>query len=262
MSTVLLRYSDDSQQEFVSAVPAMIRVWIPHDWLRSELGYDMRETDLPGCPEVYRFGHANNHRNFERSIFTEAWQWFAIDVLAMWRYRKLYKDLSRDERDHILRTFNGLYGDHLFLTNKAGVITRNNYPDGEVNRGDDPRIDPFVTGGNTLAGTIVGNAVKLYAFREKDTPPPVTYELVAYDPRICWATNIKRVTVDNSPLANASGLSYKVHRFSQYQDGTEVPYPFIIHDDSNGWNPLSDLWQYGWSEKKRPLYNPPELEEA
>jgi len=260
MTTLTVNFEKGTSQVFWKGTePGQQRWWVLHDWLRKEFNYDMREGSLGGMPEVYRFGHEGRPDSFERAIFTEAWQWFAIDVLAMWRYEKLFRDLSGDPKVHILRVFNALYAGAKFLTNKAGVDSRNNYPDGKMRGGDDPRIDPFVCGGNTLAGRLHGNQVKCRAFYEQESPPPVTMELIRTDQRIIWATNIKRVKVPDSPLANASGLSYKVFKFPAYQDGTEVPYPFIIKNDLNGWNPVSDLMAYGWDEAKRPKYNPPEV---
>lgn len=136
---------------------------------------------LGSAPAVNRTGEIGDPSYFRRATFTSEWQFFWADVLAMYRYGKLFNDLAKSnyelmnkpafaeknraldgiatlamkawgkvldlfsgtERDDIVRIFNSLTLSDKFLTNKAGTNNCNNYITGDM-RVEDPKIDPLV----------------------------------------------------------------------------------------------------------------------
>ena len=190
-------------------------------------------ADLGSAPAVNRTGDLTNPANFLRSPFTRAWQFFWADVLAVYRYQKVFSALPSTERNYIVRVFNSLTLHDKYLTNRAGTNTHNNYITGDI-RGEDPKIDPLICAGSLVevlearkstSGVTNGlTMARLNTFAHGDAPPAVTYELVMNDPRILWAT----VIYPDGHLTPFPNF-----------EGAPVPYPYIARHPC--WYPLRDL---------------------
>ena len=225
------------------------RYWVRPDWLSPAWGYQPRPA--APAPAVNRSGEISNRTNFRRAWLTEEWQWFWVDLLSLSKYQRVFSELTEDEQDLITGAFGGLTGDHLAFTNRAGSGTKNCYPCGETDRGEDMKIDPLITGGNTILGSEpVQNKhgqwmVQVYSFDANQPPPVATLEMLD-DPRVLWATIIgKRELPDGS---------FPLFGFPQLHDGTSVPYPYITVEDY--YYPLAELEEYSFSDPQRPIYNP------
>jgi len=193
---------------------------------------DLNEYDVRGsapAPCVFRTGEIEDNKNFVRSDFTNIWQWFAIDLLAMRKYELLFDDLIGAPKDDIVRAFNSLYASDRYITNEKGVNNCNNYIE-NIMRGEDPKIDPFICGGDIVQ--VLENRTnsrgwvmaRLHSFRQNEIPPTVTPALLS-DPRVLKATIISETGV--------------LRNFDQLKDEQWVPYPFIASRDV--WYPLEDL---------------------
>ena len=181
------------------------------------------------APCVFRTGDIEDPSNMVRSDFTNLWQYFAIDLLAMRKYGLLFDDLIGAPKDDIIRAFNSLYASDRAFTNDKGVNNRNNYIT-NVMRGEDPKIDSLICGDDVVQvletransrGVVMG---RLYTFRQNEVPPPVTPALLK-DPRVLRAT-----------IINENGL---IRNFDQLKDQNWVPYPYIASRDV--WYPMDDL---------------------
>ena len=225
------------------------RYWVKPDWLSPYWGYQPRPS--APAPAVNRSGEIGNHTYFRRAWLTEEWQWFWADLLALSKYQRVYAELTSDEQAFITRAFGGLTGDHLAFTNNAGSGTRNCYPCGETDRGEDMKIDPLICGGNTVLGSDpVQNErgewmVKVYSFDANQPPPPATLAMLD-DPRVLWATIISTNRLPDG--------SFHLFGFPQLKDGTRVPYPYLTVEEY--YYPLEELEEYPLTDPKRPIYNP------
>lgn len=176
-------------------------------------------------PAVFRTGEFNNHKNFLRTPFDRGWQVMLADLLAMQKFGKLFRYLSGDQYDYIVRAFGGLTMKGRAFTNGKGTDNCTNYIEGIV-RGEDPKFDPLICADDYVQVLEVRkNArgivmARLNSFRE---PVPVT-NLLLSDPRILRATIITRT----------GGIA----EFPQL-DGTPILYPYISSQDV--WYPLDDL---------------------
>lgn len=165
------------------------------------------------APAVFRTGVIENNESFARAQFTEAWQWFAVQLLAKAKFGLSFDGLAGEQRDYILRAFSSLYQSNRAFTNGKGVDNCNSYPTGETGRGEDPRIDPLICADDVIAGGAVRNAqgrwmVKVLSFRQNEAPPIPDLA----DPRVMWATIIRR----DGDIRNFPQLG-----------GDRVPYPLI-----------------------------------
>jgi hypothetical protein len=213
------------------------RYWVKPDWLSPFWGY--RPRDVAPNPAVNRTGEIDNRLNFRRARLNEAWQWFWADLMALAKYQRVYSGLTLDEKAFVSHAFKGLTSDGRAFTNNAGSSTRNCYPCGETDRGEDMRVDPLICAGNTLlGGDPVRNArgqwmVKMYSFNANQ-PPPVATLAMLDDPRVLWATIISTKKFPDG--------SYSLFRFPQLKDGTDVPYPYMTVEDY--YYPLEELEEY------------------
>jgi hypothetical protein len=225
------------------------RYWVKPDWLSPYWGYKPR--DVAPAPAVNRSGEIDDRTSFRRARLTEQWQWFWVDLLSLSKYQRVFAELNAEEKANITRAFGGLTGDHLAFTNNAGSASKNCYPCGTTDRGEDMRIDPLICGGNTILGSApVQNKhgqwmVKVYSFNANQTPPAATLEMLN-DPRVLWATIISDVRLPDG--------SYKLFGFPQLKDGVPVPYPYMTMEDY--YYPLEELEEYPLTDPKRPIYNP------
>ena len=225
------------------------RYWVKPDWLSPYWGYGPRPA--APAPAVNRSGEILNRTSFRRARLTEAWQWFWADLMALAKYQRVYSALTLDEKAFISRAFGGLTGDHLAFTNNAGSSTKNCYPCGETDRGEDMKLDPLICGGNTLLGSDpVRNErgewmVKMYSFDANQPPPVATLDMLN-DPRVLWATIISTKKFPDG--------SYSLFGFPQLKDGTPVPYPYMTVEDY--YYPLEELEEYALTDPKRRIYNP------
>jgi hypothetical protein len=225
------------------------RYWVKPDWLSPFWGY--RPRDVAPNPAVNRTGEIDNRLNFRRARLNEAWQWFWADLMALAKYQRVYSGLTLDEKAFVSHAFKGLTSDGRAFTNNAGSSTRNCYPCGETDRGEDMRVDPLICAGNTLlGGDPVRNArgqwmVKMYSFNANQ-PPPVATLAMLDDPRVLWATIISTKKFPDG--------SYSLFRFPQLKDGTDVPYPYMTVEDY--YYPLEELEEYPLTDPKRRIYNP------
>jgi len=199
---------------------------------------DYRNDPRRGVPCVYRTGELEDNTNFSRATFNQKWQIFAADLLAMRKYGVLYFQLSGDALTDIIRAFGSLYSSDRAFTNNAGVNNKTNYIEG-IDRGEDPKIDPLVCGGNqdgkavqvlatqeNSSGILMG---KINMFAWAEIPPLVTPALLT-DPRIGRAT-----VINNNGLLN---------NFTQLKDENWVPYPLITSRiDTECWYPVNGLYQ-------------------
>ena len=231
------------------ATPQLRRYWVKPDWLSPHWGY--RPRGVAPAPAVNRSGVIVDSSYFRRARLTEEWQWFWVDLLSLSKYQRVYSQLTRDEKAFIARAFSGLTGDHLAFTNNAGSATKNCYPCGETDRGEDMKIDPLICGGNTvLGGDPVLNArgewmVPIYSFNANE-PPPVATLAMLDDPRVLWATIISTKQLPDG--------SYSLFGFPQLKDGTPVPYPYLTVEQY--YYPLEELEEYPLTDPKRRIYNP------
>jgi len=190
---------------------------------------DTEETDENGvrlnapCPAVFRTGTLDDPKSFQRTVFGKEYQFMAADLLALRKYGVTYGFLAGDARNHIRTAFNGLYPKGRAFNNGAGVDDCNNYITGEINRGEDPRIDPLICAGDTVRvletrtnsrGIVMG---LLQSFRS----PAVA--------------SLNDVRVLRATIINERG---ELRNFPQL-DGIQVPYPYISSQDV--WYPLDDL---------------------
>jgi len=231
------------------ATAQLRRYWVKPDWLSPHWGYQPRPA--APAPAVNRSGEVVDSSYFRRARLTEEWQWFWVDLLSLSKYQRVYSVLTSDEKAFIVRAFSGLTGDHLAFTNNAGSTTKNCYPCGETDRGEDMKIDPLICGGNTvLGGDPVQNErgewmVKIYSFNANEPPPVATLEMLD-DPRVLWATIISTRQLPDG--------SFSLFGFPQLKDGTSVPYPYLTVEDY--YYPLEELEEYPLTDPKRPIYNP------
>jgi len=225
------------------------RYWVKPDWLSPYWGFRPRSS--APAPAVNRSGEIDNRNNFRRANLTEAWQWFWADLMALAKYQRVYSALTLDEKAFISRKFGNLTGDHLAFTNNAGSLTKNCYPCGLTDRGEDMKIDPLICGGNTLlGGDPVRNSngqwmVKMYSFKATEPPPVATLEMLN-DPRVLWGTIISTRQLPDG--------SYSLFTFPHLMDGVDVPYPYMTVEDY--YYPLEELEEYSLTDPKRRLYNP------
>ena len=225
------------------------RYWVKPDWLSPNWGYQPRPA--APAPAVNRSGEISDSSYFRRAWLTEAWQWFWVDLLSLSKYQRVYSELTDDEKTFVTRAFSGLTGDHLAFTNNAGSSTKNCYPCGETDRGEDMKIDPLICGGNTVfGGDPVRNGhgewmVKMYSFDANQPPPVATLDMLN-DPRVLWATIISTNRLPDG--------SFHLFGFPQLKDGTPVPYPYMTVEEY--YYPLEELEEYPLTDPKRPIYNP------
>ncbi len=225
------------------------RYWVKPDWLSPNWGY--RPRGSAPAPAVNRSGEIDDRTSFRRARLNEEWQWFWADLLSLSKFRRGYAELTVDQQAFISRSFGGLTGDHLAFTNNAGSSTKNCYPCGQTDRGEDMKIDPLICGGNTVfGGDPVPNArgqwmVKVHSFDASQPPPVATLDMLD-DPRVLWATIISTTRYPDG--------SYHLFGFPQLKDGTPVPYPYMTAEPY--YYPLEELEEYSLTDPKRPIYNP------
>lgn len=159
------------------------------------------------APAVFRTGVIDDNLSFRRAIFSERWQYYALDLLCLSAYGRKYSQLSSSERDVMLQAFLSVYkgtDPGRFLTNYAGVDTHKSYPTGEIAGRDDAKIDPLICAGNVVQGVVEGSMVRLVSFDAASEPPEPALD----DPRVLRATIINRDgALRDFPQLSAFGAS-------------------------------------------------------
>jgi len=181
---------------------------------------------LGGAPCVFPLGTFSTPAdNSPPCPFTEPWQWFAIDLLTLSGYGKLYADCTPEERAGAARCFTGMYGDNLAFCNpKSGFPSRNNYITGEMT-GDDPAFDKIRgCGTSSIAGEIMQNdkgqeVVKVQTFKFHDGPPTGYGIEILADPRVQYAT----VIYSGGAVGNFPPRGLPLY--------TPIPYPLVSIGD-------------------------------
>lgn len=192
-----------------------------------------------GLPAVNRTGEFDEPSYFIRSNFSKEWQFFWADLLSMRVYGKLLGDLSKYDADRIRDLTTDLGKSDRFLTNYKGLDNCNNYLyENTQNRGQEPKIDPLICAGSLVrvldvqfSDSLGMNMAKLWTFKSWEVPPPVTRELLLYDPRILRATNI-------FPDGHLAPFDQIYLRWPELREHW-VPYPYI--SSQNVWFPERDL---------------------
>lgn len=171
---------------------------------------------------------------------TEAWQWYAADLLALARYRKLYKELNLTQKEIIRTAFKSLYIGKRAFTNGHG------WDDGKrdyINNtpGSSPMDqETITTGGNIvelLSGKIRIGGKDVYKVRQLDAtkppPNPLLYNSVMTPWYIVKATNSQRVKIlDANNEWTGRWIEDVVEPFPQ-NGGYDVPVAFMGKGDFN-----------------------------
>lgn len=166
------------------------------------------------APCVFNTGEIVHYESHRHSPFTEAWQWYAVELLSQSAYGMAYAELTTEQKARIVQAFNSVYQKNRAFCNTEGVDTGQNYVTGENMDMPIPRIEPLICGTNLVHGQKVQNEngvwmVRLHSFRPHEAPPAVV-DLT--DARVLSATVIYRNGV--------------VRPFPQL-GGIRVPYPLI-----------------------------------
>lgn len=225
MATLLHRievYSDGSIRKTSPQSKFLMRV--KSDQFTVHWGGQVRNT--APAPAVFRTGDIEDNSNMQRAKFTEAWQWFHVDLLALAKYGMPFKQLSAISQNDIVRAFKGMTTSNAAFNNRAGTDQFNCYPSKETDRPGDPLQDPLICAKDVkevLAVKINGHGTQmalLRSFDQDETPPAPDLS----DPRVGWATVI-----------NEDGT---IHNFPQL-GGTPVPYVYL--SASPCWYPLEEM---------------------
>ena len=192
------------------------------------------------APAVNRTGPIDNPDNMIRGKLTREWQFFWVDLLSMRVYSKLYNQLDTTQRKKMADLVTVLGGKNLFLTNRFGMDNCNNYVTGDI-RDEEPKVDPLICAGSKVrvletrtstGGITTGlEMARLWSFKQNETPPVVTADLLHNDQRILRAT----VLYKDGHLEDFPQLYQKFPGLDSYW----VPYPYISVEDC--WFPADDL---------------------
>lgn len=209
--------SDGTSRVLVPGAPgqAVPKFYVQPDQFTAHWAYKVR-PDAP-CPAVFRTGVIDDPLSFQRAPFTEAWQWYAAELLALAAFDRRYAQLDQAGKDYVGRKFSDLYNHYKAFTNFQGVDNCNNYVTGEL-RGADPKIDPLVCASDVITGRPVPNTrgqlmVELQAFNVHDAPPVPDL----HDPRVMWATVIRTDGgLNNFPQLGGLRVPYPLVSMAQY----------------------------------------------
>lgn len=181
------------------------------DWLSNAAPIDDEPYQVRGsapAPGVFRTGYFENCAEFKRCKFIQAWQWFEVELLALRKFQKNYRDLTQDEKNYCVQKFKGLTTSNGWISNQHGTDLYNCYPCGgdEARRGADPLVDPLICGGTIVEGLDIqtnshgDKMVLLRSFDVNQPPPPATLELLQKDTRILTALTVRPgKTIGNFP---------------------------------------------------------------
>lgn len=202
--------------------------------------WNYQVRDVAPNPAVNRTGEITDPSNFVRGRLTREWQFFWADLLAMRVYGSSFGSLDAAKRKDIAGLFTVLGNRNLFLTNRFGTDNCNNYVTGEM-RSEDPVVDPLICAGSTVrvlevrrsvSGATAGmDMARLQTFMQDETPPTVTMDLLAHDPRVLRARDIY-------PDGRVIDFPQLYQKFP-WLDEHWVPYPYIARHEC--WFPLMDL---------------------
>ena len=206
----------------------MRRHYVLEDWLSRDRGYKVRVTANPGTPAIMPVSSTeNNWKQTDFARFPLKWQKFAKDLMCMKRFKTVYANLAKVDKNYIDSKFKDLYAGNKFITNYHGVETA------------DPRYESLIMCGNYVyevtrtiatAGKMRGRVmIALYSFDVNDEPPVVTMNTLK-DPRVQYAKVINKPKVPGQ-------LGY-LTRFP-HLSGDDVPFPFLT--SGRHWYPLEEL---------------------
>src|SRR3990167_4223115 len=183
--------------------------------------WDKTVRDSAPAPAVNRTGRFENYKEFDRPKYTEAWQWFDVDLMCLAAYGRLHQQLMPAELAHIVGKWTGMTGSMAAFNNQHGTDIGNNYPAGKTDRGEDPLFDPFICAGTRVQVLEIREGMaRLNAFRSQEDPPAP----ILSDPRVVYAKTIR----EDGSIGNFGHLG-----------GLPVPYAYKSSHDS--WFPMVGL---------------------
>lgn len=235
-------YSDGTSDTLIPK-PVVTGYRLPSGRKFARLKHDF---ELLGVSRPTRNGSANHVLGLPETIkalypvsvpLREEWQYYAADLLSLSRFKKLYKELSKDQKEVIKVAFSSTYRGFRAFTNRFGP--NNGYADyiNGTNTGSEPiKQETINTGGNVVE--LLGERIKLagiYVYKVRilniaNKPP---------DPRTVepWLT-VKATNSQREKILNGKGdwtgkwIEDVVHPFPQLQ-GWDVPVAWVGKGDFN-----------------------------
>lgn len=219
----------------------LLRYYVKPDQRTSRWNYTVRPVapDPSVMPLSLLDGYDGRNNDTSYTVFTESMQWLWCDILAVSKYGRLFKELSRDQRNFIAGKFTAICGSDKAFHDYHGVDFHKNYPQRKNLDKDDALQESKICVNNYVYSDSKPHLnrhgkwmVNILTFYPNTIPTNITAEAVFTDPRIQEANIInKNGTFQRFPQLADKGSSF----------APRVYFPVITRSPDYSWYPLDWL---------------------